>query len=174
MQGALAAIVFVVTIVPASAQSFAEAFGGFKEQGNTPIAIDANALDIQNEQGRATFSGAVRVVQNSSVLTTQKLVVSYSGGSLTEPSAISRLSASGNLKVQTGNRIATASTGVFNLITNVVVLSGNVRVTEAGNTATGCKLTVNLNSGNAKLQSRDCGGAKGGSGRVQLQITPKN
>ena len=159
---------------PVLAQSFADAFGGFRKQGNTPISIDANSLDIQNGAGTAVFSGAVKVVQNNTVLTANKLTVSYSGSSLTEPSAIKQLVASGNLLVRTGARTARANSGTFNLRSNRVVLNGNVTVTEGKNTAKGCKLTVNLNSGDAKLQSTNCGGAQSSGGRVQLRITPKN
>jgi lipopolysaccharide export system protein LptA len=158
---------------PSLAQSFAEAFGGFSKPGNTPISIDANTLDILSESGTATFEGAVRVVQNDTVLTAQRLVVSYSGSALTEPSAIKKLTASGSLQVKTGGRSAKADRGTFDLQSNQVVLTGNVRVAEGTNVATGCRLTVNLNSGNAQLQSSNCGGASSG-GRVQLRLTPNS
>ncbi|MEO0495854.1 MAG: LptA/OstA family protein, partial [Pseudomonadota bacterium] len=157
----------------ASAQSFADAFGGFRQQENAPISIDANSLDILSETGRATFEGGVRVVQGPTVLTTGKLVVDYSGASVTEPSAIKKLSATGGLNVKTGSRSAKANRGTFDLVSNSVVLTGGVEVREGGNVAKGCRLVVDLNSGNANLESRNCGGASGG-GRVQLRITPQS
>lgn len=157
----------------AQAQSFADAFGGFRQEQNAPISIDANSLDILSQAGQATFEGGVRVVQGPTVLTTGKLVVEYSGASVTEPSAIQKLTATGGLDVKTGARSAKANRGTFNLASNSVVLSGNVEVREGSNVAKGCRLVVDLNSGNANIESRDCGGASGG-GRVQLRITPQN
>ncbi|MEO0636459.1 MAG: LptA/OstA family protein [Pseudomonadota bacterium] len=170
---ALCAALSMGGAVSAYAQSFADAFGGFRQQENAPISIDANSLDILSQTGQATFQGGVRVVQGPTVLTTGKLVVEYTGASVTEASAIRKLSATGGLNVTTGSRSAKANRGTFDLASNSVILSGDVEVREGDNVARGCRLVVDLNSGNANLESRNCGGASGG-GRVQLRITPQS
>ena len=158
----------------AHAQSFADAFSGFKQQGGTPISIDADSLDIQSKAGQAVFAGGVKVVQNNTVFTTSRLVVTYTGESLTEPSSIKTLNASGRVRVKTGARSAEADSGVFDMLANRVTLVGNVKVQDGANSAEGCKLTVNLRSGDANLQSANCGGGQQDSGRVTLTLTPKN
>ena len=130
-------------------------------------------VDILSETGVATFEGGVQVVQGTTTLNTGKLVVDYSGSSLTEPSAIQKLTATGGLDVKTGNRSAKADQGTFDLATNQVVLTGSVEVREGGNVAKGCRLVVDLKSGNANLESRNCAGGSGG-GRVQLRLTPQS
>lgn len=159
----------------AHAQSFADAFGGFKQSGGAPISIDAKSLDIESKAGFATFSGGVRVVQNATVFTTNKLVVTYTGESLTEPSSIKTLKANGRLQVRTGAKSAEADAGVFDMQANKVVLTGNVKVQDGANSAQGCRLTVNLKSGDANLESANCGGQSSSQpNRVTLTLTPKN
>ena len=51
-------------------------------------------------------------------------------------------------------------------------MRGDVVLTQGDNVATGCVLTIQMDTGVARLQSNDCGGAAGGGGRVRMLLTP--
>ena len=69
--------------------------------------------------------------------------------------------------LSSGTQQATADTGYFDMAQQLFVLEGErVVLSEGQNVFVGCKLTVQMNSGQAKLDS--CGR------RVQIQLDPKS
>lgn len=69
--------------------------------------------------------------------------------------------------LSSGTQQATADKGFFDMTKQVFVLEGDrVVLSEGQNVFVGCKLTVQMTSGQAKLDS--CGG------RVQIQLDPKS
>jgi lipopolysaccharide export system protein LptA len=134
---------------------------GLQLSGDRPVEIEGDQLEVLEGQGMAVFSGNVRVVQGLTVLRTSKLVIRYakdakggSGSALTSGSSqIDKLEASGGVNIQSESQVATGDTGVYDMKTEVLVLTGKrVTLSEGGNVATGCKLTVAMQSGRAKLE----------------------
>jgi lipopolysaccharide export system protein LptA len=69
--------------------------------------------------------------------------------------------------IRSGTQTATADTGNFNMANEILVLSGEkVVLTDGENVFIGCKLTVEMKNGQAKLDS--CGR------RVMIQLDPKS
>jgi lipopolysaccharide export system protein LptA len=136
---------------------------GLQLSGDQPVQIEGDRFEVFEEQSRAVFTGNVRVSQGPTVLRTGKLTIHYAsgsdGGSITSgTSKIKLLEATGGVNVQSARQVATGDTGVFDMATEVLVLSGNsVTLSEDGNVATGCKLTIAMKTGRAKLEG--CGGA---------------
>jgi lipopolysaccharide export system protein LptA len=65
---------------------------------------------------------------------------------------IEKLEATGGVNIQSGTQVATGDAGTFDMGTEVLVLSGKrVTLSDGGNVATGCKLTVAMQSGRATL-----------------------
>ena len=170
----LAAIALLV-----SAGAFAQPAGqstGLQLTGDKPVQIEGDQLEVLEEDGVAVFRGNVRVVQGPTVLRTGKLVIHYdtsggTGGSITSgESNIKSLEASGGVNIQSEKQVATGDSGVFDMKTEILVLSGNpVTLSEDGNVATGCKLTVAMQSGRAKLEG--CGNS---SSRPTILLQPKS
>ena len=68
----------LLAVGPANAQSaFGESFGGLQVQGDQPIAIESDQLDVDDGQAVATFSGNVSVQQGETLMRAARLVVHY-------------------------------------------------------------------------------------------------
>ena len=147
----------------------AEKATGLKLSGKGPVQIESDKLEVRENENIAVFTGNVAVVQDKTLLKAGKLIVYYAddGGSATTGSAsIDRLEATEKVYMKSENQIATGDVGTFDMKSEVLVLSGKqVVLTEGENIATGCKLTVQMKSGLAKLD---------GCGRVSMVVSPKS
>lgn len=157
----------IVATAPAWAQ---QTMSGLALSGDEPIQIESDKLSVKDEEGKAIFTGNVKVVQGKTTMQSGNMTVFYAkdGGS---PSAgtsqIDRILVGGKVYIKTEEQEATADDGVFNMKTDTVVLTGDkVVLTDGSNVFVGCKLTVLMQSGEARLDS--CGG------RVRIQLDPKS
>jgi lipopolysaccharide export system protein LptA len=135
-----------------------------------PIQIESDNLEIREQEKRAYFTGNVRVAQGQMTLQAGKMTVYYRSGTKSIAAGgadIDRIDVSGSVKLSSATQKATADNGTFNMVSEVLVLNGNpVVLSEGGNVFTGCKLTVQMKSGLANLNS--CGT------RVKILIDPKS
>lgn len=148
---------------------------GLKLEGDKPIQIESDHLEVREKDGVAVFTGNVAVVQGPMLLRSGKMTVYYDnqGGSVSTGSAnIDRLEVENKVYVKSDTQIATADRGTFNMKSEVLVLSGKeVVLSEGDNIIVGCKLTVQMASGLANLEG--CGkGSAAGSGRVKMLLKP--
>ena len=136
---------------------------GLQLTGDKPVQIEGDKLEVLEDKSVAIFTGNVSVVQGPTILRTGKLTIHYlkdgTGATMTSSSSqIERLEATGGVNIQSGTQVATGDTGVFNMQSQVLVLSGKrVTLSQDGNVATGCKLTVAMQTGRATLHG--CGDA---------------
>lgn len=178
-------------VVPAIAQKTPDAApGGIKLSGDQPIQIDSDKVVLHNDAGTATFTGNVTVVQGATLLKAGTMVVYYvKGGNKdaananAEPSKVSagvagagaqdidHLEVSDKVYVKSEDQVATGDRGTFDMKTEVLVLTGSkVVLSQGDNVAVGCKLTAQLKTGEAQLES--C--KSGQTGRVSIVVAPKN
>lgn len=169
--GAAGLALLAASAVGASAQ---DRLTGLKLSGNEPIQIESDKLEVREQQNVAVFSGNVSVAQGKTLLKAGKMTVYYGkgGGSATTGSAsIDRLEVDGKVYVKSDRQVATGDRGVFDMKTEVLVLSGTeVVLSEGPNVLVGCKLTVQMKSGLAQVEG--CKKGESGSGRVIMSITP--
>ena len=175
----LAAVLSVLAIGPALAQTQAQAtpersISGLKLSGDQPIQIESDKLEVREADNLAIFSGNVNVVQGPTVLKSGRMTVYYAkdGGSATTGSAsIDRLEVDDKVYVKSDTQVATGDRGVFDMKTEVLVLSGSkVVLSEGPNVLVGCKLTVQMKTGQAQVEG--CKKGPTGNGRVMMSITP--
>ena len=164
------------------------ALQGFSQNRDEPVNIESNTLEVRDKDKVATFSGDVRVKQGDTAMRSQKLVVFYeqsgeSGGttgSTGKPmqaatpgpngsQKIKRLEARGDVVVTQKDQTATGETGIFDMPTNTVTLTGNVVMTQGKNVLRGDKLIVDLTTGVSRVES-----GKNGHGRVQGLFLPSS
>jgi lipopolysaccharide export system protein LptA len=160
----------LIAVVPAHAQ---QGLGGMKFNNSAPISIEGDRLEVIEDQGIAVFTGAVNVVQAATSMKAGKLTVYYDksgkGSVATGSAAIKRLEMEGRVVLSSPTQTATGDAGSFDMASEVFVLTGKkVVLTEGANVAVGCKLTVQMKSGEAQID-----GCKS-SGRVQIMINPKS
>lgn len=176
----------------AAAPAFAQApgtFNGLNVQGDQPIAIESDQLDVDDAKALATFSGNVSVSQGETLIKTAKLLVYYIKAPAADAKApadapkpklaaskgalpggnnqIDRIEASGKVYIKSTDQVATAETANFDMKTQLAILTGNVVLSQGENVARGPKLTIHMDTGIAQFS----GDAKSG-GRIKMLMAP--
>jgi lipopolysaccharide export system protein LptA len=171
---AAAALAVLPFISITHAQDFGAAFSGFDTGSNNPIQIEADKLEVRDQDKLAVYSGHVRVRQGDTILEAPELRISYAGeapksgatgasvASGPAGSKVSRIEAGPGVNVRSGDRTATGDRVVFDLAKNLVTLSGNVLLTQGNNVVRGDRLVVDLTTKRGRVEG----------GRVQTLITP--
>ena len=151
----------------ASAQSFGKAFEGMGDN-NAPIQIEADRLEIIDNQNTALLTGNVNVTQGKTILKASRIKVFYlrDGEVQKSSSGVREIEASGKVAIRSEDNFATANSAVVNMVTQLVTMSGNVTVSQGNNILKGCTMTVNLKTNVANV--KPCS-----KGRVQILLTPK-
>ncbi len=159
---------FAQNSAPADSAAPANAFQGFTRNRKDPVNIEANYLEVRDKDKVAIFKGNVVVVQGDTTMRCRELEVHYEGSALgndprqnvpatksqqkTESAQrIKRLIAIGGVIVTAKDQKAVGDKGTFEMATNIVILAGNVVVTQGQNVIHGDKLTVNLTDGTSKV-----------------------
>lgn len=172
---ALAAGLSLTLAAAALAQGAAPSGGssrmtGMKLSNDQPIQIESDKLEIKDPQSKAIFTGNVKVVQGTTTLQGGTMTVFYKsgGGSISSGNAdIDRIEVNDKVFLSSGTQQATADKGTFDMTRQTFVLEGKkVVLSEGKNVFVGCRLNVQMDSGEAQLES--CGG------RVQIQLDPQS
>ena len=166
-----------------SGTSVPNALQGFQQNRGQPVKIEAARLEVRDKDKVATFSGNVKVVQGDTTMHCKVLVVFYekkdeaqgapAGAQPGAPmpaaapgpagsSQINRLEAKGNVVVTQKDQTATGDTGLFDMKSNTVTMTGNVLVSQGQNVLRGEKLVVDLTTGVSRVDS--------GGGPVRMMI----
>jgi lipopolysaccharide export system protein LptA len=159
------------------------ALQGFSKNRDEPVHIEAATLEVRDKDQVATFKGEVRVQQGDTSMKCDTLVVFYDREGSKEKKAeksmraadpgpggeqkIRRLEAHGSVVVSSKDQTATGKTGIFDMPSNTVTLTGDVVMTQGQNILRGDKLVVNLSSGVSRVE-----GGKNGRGRVEGLFIP--
>lgn len=166
----LAGMVLIFSSFIANAQQANSRINGLGLSSKEPIQIESDRLDIDDDASSATFNGNVNVVQGDTLLKSGKMVVYYAGGGSVSAGAtdIEKIEVSGSVVLQSGNQTATADSGLFNMVAQTLVLTGKkVVLSQGDNILVGCKLTVKMQTGDARINSCK-------NERVIFQIEPKS
>lgn len=159
MKTALFSLALALAATSGQAQDTNVAFAGLKTDVSQPVQVDADQLSVNQEDGTATFSGNVVVVQGDMRLQAGEVTIVYS----TDNRAIESLHAEGGVTLAAGTDAATAQTADYRPDTGDLVLIGDVVLTQGAVALSGQKLTLSLTSGTGTM-----------SGRVTTIFTPGN
>jgi lipopolysaccharide export system protein LptA len=173
----------LVAAAPALAQA-PGTFNGLNVQGDQPIAIESDQLDVDDAKALATFTGNVSVSQGETLIKTSKLMVYYVKAPAADAKApagakpkadspkgalpggnnqIDRIEASGKVYIKSTDQVATAETANFDMKTQLAVLTGDVVLSQGENVARGPKLTIHMDTGIAQFS---------GNGRIKMLMAP--
>lgn len=172
--GISAAILLACLSAPALAQNTTSKMDGMKLSSDQPIAIESDQLEVRDQEHKAYFTGNVKVVQGTTTLQAGKMTVLYKNkgdGQTTSVTGgdadIDKIFVDNSVYLTSGTQKATADHGEFDMASQTFTLSGKqVVLSQDTNVFTGCKLTVLMNTGEAKLES--CGGP------VRIMLDPKS
>lgn len=128
-----------------------------------PVEVTADTFTVDEAKNEAVFSGSVVITRQGLDMRASKVTITYGEGGQTD---IRELVASGNVRIRAAGQDATGDRATFNPRTQILKLSGNVRVTNAQGTVSGPDLTIDI--------ARNTSVFSGGSGgRVTGVFTPQ-
>ncbi len=155
----------------ADAQAVTDAFGGLSVESDKPVKIEADQLEVFDNEKMAVFSGNVTVKQGKTTMQTAQLKVHYTGEGDAQKGdqRVSKLEATGKVVVKADGQTATGDWAVFEMASQQVTLGGDVVLSQGKNVLRGTQLIVNLETGQSKLVSE---APTGSSGRVQGLFIP--
>ncbi len=163
--------------VPAAAPAIAQGITGSALKGldsKAPIDVDADRIDVLDQQNQAIFTGNVRVRQANLTLEADRIKVAYSrpanSGKGGGDPVIQRLDADGNVRLATPSERATARFGIYDVNKRILTLIGGVVLTQGTTKVQGNRLTIDLASGRSTLDGRTSTGQPGSrvSGRFAV------
>lgn len=171
-------LVILLTLLIAT-PSFAQSAGGaFQGIGNNdePIQIEADKLEIIDNENTALLTGNVSVVQGETLMQATRIKVFYERADEAgkTKSGIRQIEASGKVAVRSGENKVSADNATINMISETVLMTGNVIVSQTGNVLSACKVTVNLKTNVSNVTPCASSSNDSGNGRVKILLTPKN
>lgn len=123
-----------------------------KHDSSQPLEITADMLEVEQENQRAIFSGAVDVIQGDMRLNSDRLIVFYRDKKAAEQNAIYRIDVEGNVRFATPSETARGDNGVYDVDSGVIHLIGNVVLTSGTEAVIrGDELTMDLNTGQSEV-----------------------
>jgi lipopolysaccharide export system protein LptA len=143
------ALALLVSATAATAQQKI-AFGDLNQDTTLPVQVSADQLAVNNADGSAVFSGNVVVTQGEMKLAAGEVKVTYG----TDQNDIQELVASGGVTVTNLGDAAEAREAVYTIDSGVIVLSGDVLLTQGPAAMAGQKLTINLKDGTGVMDGR--------------------
>ena len=140
-----------------------------------PIEITADALEVQQEEQIAVFTGNVDAVQGELNLRADKLIVYYRANA-EESNAIRLIEVFGNVFLSSPTEIAQGEKGVYNLDEDTIELTGGVVLTRGESVIRGERLDMDLISGRSRVSGGTAVGQESnqGTGRVKALFVPSN
>jgi lipopolysaccharide export system protein LptA len=134
----------------ASSQEARIAFGDLAQDTTLPVEVTAETFAVNNADGTAVFSGNVVVTQGEMKLSAAEVRVAYNQ----DQTAIDQLIASGGVTIVNLADTAEAREAVYTIDTGLIVLTGDVLLTQGPSTMAGQKLTVNLKDGSGVMEGK--------------------
>jgi lipopolysaccharide export system protein LptA len=149
-------MILAVIAAPLAAQS---ALKGHNT--DAPLDVDAKAIDVLDANGKAIWTGDVRVTQGTMKLNADTITVFYSRSKKGGNPTIERLDAQNNVKLVTPSETATGRYGIYDVAQKTITLVGGVVLTKGENILHGQRLSIDLDSGRSKLDGAGTPAAPG-------------
>ena len=153
----LLSILVGIAAFPGSAQLVGNSLRSYDR--SAPIDFAADRIEVLETEQQALFTGNVEVSQGTLDLSAASVRVLYDSS---RDLSVSRLIAEGSVSVRTPSETARASRAIYDVPRSIVTLLGDVRLARGGDTLTGDRLVIDLNSGSSSI----------GGGRVTGRFTP--
>lgn len=144
------AAIFGLVAQGSLAQQASVAFGGLKQDTTLPVEVQADQLSVNNADGTAVFTGNVLVGQGEMRLSAGEVKVKYAA----DGKAIDQLLATGGVTISNLADAAEAREAIYTIDSGVVVMTGDVLLTQGPSAIAGQKLTINLKSGTGVMEGR--------------------
>lgn len=130
------------------------------KQDRDPIRITADRLVTDNQKRSAQFTGDVKAVQGTTVITADRLTIFYSSkkdsSSPDSATNIERMEADGHVRIEFDNKVAVSNQAVYIIAERKLVLSGpESKVISGKDEISGSKITFFRDNGHVALEGDD-------------------
>lgn len=124
----------------------------FKFNTSLPLEIRSKELNIEQNTGKATFSGNVIATQGNLILTALTLVVEYALKNSRMTSEMEKLTANKDVTIVSETQSAVANKMVYDVMSEKIIMTGDVILKEGLSATSGDRLTINLNTGSRRME----------------------
>ena len=152
----LASLALAASCAAALAQGAELTISGLQQDTGAPVEVTADALQVDQAAGSAVFSGNVLIVQGTMRLAAGEVRVAYAKAAdgTTDTGTIDSMTAVGGVTLATETEAAEATEAVYSPQSGQMVMTGNVLLTQGGNSVSGQTLTIDLNTGAGRMDGR--------------------
>ena len=134
------------------AQGAAISLGVSDHDSDTPVEITSESLELDQGGGAAIFTGNVIVAQGDIRMTCQRMRVEYGDGADGAKNEIKVIRMFGNVTFVSAAEAAESDEAVYTLSTEMLVMSGNVLVTQGPTALSANRLIYDLQSGDGRME----------------------
>ena len=122
--------------------------GGISADPDAPVEIVAGSLAVDQESGRAEFTGGVVIGQGDLRIAAARVLVRYDEAS----DAIAELEATGGVTFVTPTEAAEAQRATYDLNAETLVMTGSVLLTQGASAISADVMRVDLTDGSARME----------------------
>lgn len=135
---------------------------------NADIDVASVHAELLDRENKLLLTGDVKITQAEMVLNAERVVLTYTGEIQSGSPELSRLDASGGVRVTRPDQTASSQYAVYDLNRHVITMIGGVTLTQGPNVVRGSRLSINLDSGRATIDGSGVGapGTQSSGGRV--------
>jgi lipopolysaccharide export system protein LptA len=127
---------------------------GPKQDTSQPVEVTADQLNVNQAAGTALFTGHVIVGQGDMRLTAPWVQVEYARGTNGARGRISRVHAKDGVTLTTPTEAAEGKEAVYSVATGIVVMTGDVVLTQGQNAMSGQRLDIDMAKGTGVMRGR--------------------
>ena len=149
----LSILLFNSTVLSFSiAEEVEKPIPSFKFNSSLPLEIKSEELNIEQNTGKATFSGSVMATQGNLILTAVTIVVEYALKNSRMASEMKKLTANKEVTIVSDTQSAVANKVVYDIISENIIMTGDVILKEGLSATSGDRLTINLKTGSRRME----------------------
>lgn len=136
--------------VAALAQGTQVNLGGMQQDTSAPVEVTADQLEVNQTDGTAIYTGDVIIIQGEMRLAAPWVLVIFSEAEGT----IDRMEAKGGVTMVSATEAAEAEQAEYDVESGIVVMTGDVLLTQGDNAMVSERMVVDLNTGEAQMAGR--------------------
>ena len=149
----LSILLFNSTVLSFSiAEEVEKPIPSFKFNSSLPLEIKSDELNIEQNTGKATFSGSVMATQGNLILTAVTIVVEYALKNSRMTSEMKKLTANKDVTIVSDTQSAVANKVVYDIKSENIIMTGDVILKEGLSATSGDRLTINLKTGSRRME----------------------
>jgi lipopolysaccharide export system protein LptA len=148
-------LILSASALQSRAQETTVPFGSEGHDITQRIEVTADHLELDQAEGTAHFTGAVRAAQGALRIAADSIVVHYAETeAASSQGQITRLEAEGNVTLTNGEEAAEAQEATYDVSSGIIVMERDVLITQGSNALASQTLRIDLTTGQGAFGGR--------------------